>query len=97
MTQIANLGISVDTADVDRAVSALDRLSDAAERASAALEKLAGQPHGGLLLESVGEITHLTIKPAVEVLIEADPGIAGLQMAAMTRLDAKPVQRTRPR
>lgn len=93
MTQLANLGISVDTADVDRAVSAINRLTEAAERASAALEKLAGQPHGGLLLESVGNVTHLTIKP----FVEADPGKAGLQMAALAHPSAVPVQRTRAR
>ncbi|MBM1834175.1 hypothetical protein JQW92_18120 [Sulfitobacter pseudonitzschiae] len=39
-------------------------VADATERVEAALEKLNGQPHGGIVFQSVGEVTEMTVRPA---------------------------------
>jgi len=57
------LKIEVDTAGVESAIDALNRLTEAAQRAEKALRELGEQPHGGVRLEAVEGIVEVTIKP----------------------------------
>jgi len=60
----AGLTLEVNAVGIDHAVEMMERLADASERVSAALEKLNGQPHGGIVFQSVGEVTKMTVNPS---------------------------------
>jgi len=55
-----NLRVSVST---DTAVQSLDRLTNAAERCSAALQELGRVPNGGITIDVVGDVARIEIKP----------------------------------
>ena len=59
-----SLKIKVEANGIDHAVKMMERLADASERVTASLEKLNGQPHGGIVFQSVGEVTEMTVRPA---------------------------------
>ena len=62
-TELDKLHISVNSSEVETATAALDRLSDAAERARKALEDLSETPHGGIKINVIGEIAAIEIAP----------------------------------
>jgi hypothetical protein len=88
MTQTATLGLAIDSSSVKDATEVLNTLIDAAERASKALDELAGKAHGGIVVQVVDRIAHVEIKPV------AEPGLAGQAMAELMG-DADAVQRTK--
>lgn len=58
MADVVELGIAVDASKVEGAISSLDRLAHAAERAAAALEKLGTTP---VTVVRFGEVEEMRI------------------------------------
>jgi len=62
--ELEALKLVVEADGLDHAVEGMERLADAAERVANALMKLNGQPHGGIVFQSVGEVTKMTVNPS---------------------------------
>ena len=63
MADVAELKISVDASE---AVASVERLREALEGVNAELEKLAGNPHGGISFKMVGQVASCEVKPPVQ-------------------------------
>lgn len=63
MSDLARLGIDIDTGGVTAATEALNRLAEAAQRAADALGNLEEENHGGIIIKVVGPMVHIEIKP----------------------------------
>ena len=60
---IATLGLKVDAGEIAQSIHTLTDLANAAERASKALDELAGKSHGGIVIRVAGSLAHVEIKP----------------------------------
>lgn len=61
MTELAKLKIEID--ELTEQAEKMERLADAIERVTAALNDLNGKPHGGIVYQVVGEVSKLTVRP----------------------------------
>lgn len=59
-----NLGIEVTCSGAEEATEKLEQLADAADRACAALTSLNNQAHGGIVIQIVGDLCKVDIKPS---------------------------------
>lgn len=56
----------IDIGPIDAATAALKRLADAASRAGAELDKLAGKQFGALTIAIAGDVAHVTVAPEAD-------------------------------
>ena len=61
MSKPIEIGMKVDSSSVDSAVTSLDRLTAAAERAQVALENLASAVQGNVQIHMVGDLVSVEI------------------------------------
>lgn len=63
MTDVAALGLSVDSRELVAATEALHTFAEAAKRADEALTRLAAHGHGGIEIKVVGALATVRIEP----------------------------------